>query len=470
MLPNRSDTPVPDSAPQDAAEESRDHSSAPEEGAASRSDLAKLRHIWVRRGFVLRTALVGMLLSALVAFLIPSRFDSTMRLMPPEQMNSGMAMIAAIAGGRGNSDLSSGLSSGLGGIAGDLLGLKSSGGLFIGILESRTIQDDIVAKFALQRVYRERYLEDARNQLRLNTDISEDRKSGMITIQVTDRDPRRAASIAGEYVEDLNQVVNLLNTSSAHRERVFLEERLGQVRLELAAAEKGFSEFASKNAAIDIEAQGKVMLGSAAELQEQMIAGKTELEALKQIYSDNNVRVRATRAKVDELQRQLQKLDGNGQDGTAGVVDGQQDLYPPIRELPLLGVSYADLYRNTKIQETIFETLTQAYELAKVEEAKETPSVKIIDPPNVPEKRSFPHRMQIILVGTCAFLAGGIVWLLAVAAWGDIEPRDPRKMFAQEVFETMVRTPLGSPHGDGALGMANRILTSLRKRTTAAAR
>jgi capsule polysaccharide export protein KpsE/RkpR len=470
MVLNHADTPMPDPALQGAARGSGEHASAPGEGATSRNDLARVRRIWTGRGFVLRAALAGMLLSTLVAFLIPSRFDSTTRLMPPEQMNSGMAMIEAIAGGRGNSDLSSGLSSGLGGIAGDLLGLKSSGGLFIGILESRTIQDDIIAKFGLQRMYREKYLEDARNRLRMNTDISEDRKSGMISIQVTDRDPRRAASIAEEYVAELNQVVNLLNTSSARRERVFLEERLGQVRLDLAAAEKGFSEFASKNAAIDIEAQGKVMLGSAAELEGQMIAGKTELEALKQIYSDNNVRVRATRAKVDELQRQLQKLDGNGQDGVAGAIDGQQDPYPPIRELPLLGVSYADLYRNTKIQETIFETLTQAYELAKVEEAKETPSVKIIDPPNVPEKRSFPHRMQIIVVGTCVFFAGGVVWLLGVAAWGDIEPRDPRKMFAREVFETMVSRPFGSLRGDGALGMANRIRISLRKRTAASAR
>src|SRR5580704_16279895 len=158
MLPNDADTPVPASELQSAGEEGRVHKSTVREDIAASNEWGKVRRIWDGRGFVLRVGLAGMLLSTLVAFLISSRFDSTTRLMPPEQMNSGMAMIAAIAGGRGNSDLSAGLSSGLGGIAGDLLGLKSSGGLFIGILESRTIQDDIIAKFALQRVYREKYV------------------------------------------------------------------------------------------------------------------------------------------------------------------------------------------------------------------------------------------------------------------------------------------------------------------------
>jgi hypothetical protein len=104
----------------------------------------------------------------------------------------------------------------------------------------------------------------------------------------------------------------------------------------------------------------------------------------------------------------------------------------------LLGVSYADLYRNAKLQEAIFETLTQGYELAKVQEAKESPSVKVIDPPNFPEKKSFPPRLLIIAFGTLltCFFTG--VWILGNAHWAEIDQKDPGKVLALEVFKTVV--------------------------------
>src|SRR5437879_7251667 len=109
--------------------------------------------------------------------------------------------------------------------------------------------------------------------------------------------------MAQEYVSELNVVVSQLSTSSAHRERVFLEERLAQVKQDLEAAEKDFSEFASKNATIDIQAQGRAMVESAASLEGELIAAQTQLQGLRQIYADSNIRVRATQARINELTR-----------------------------------------------------------------------------------------------------------------------------------------------------------------------
>ena len=103
----------------------------------------------------------------------------------------------------------------------------------------------------------------------------------------------------------------------------------------------------------------------------------------------------------------------------------------------MLGVSYADLYRNTKVQEAVFETLTQEYELAKVQEAKETPSVKLIDPPDVPEKQSYPHRSWVILGGACLFFLSGTVWIFGNDYWGQIDPKDPGKVLVLEVASTL---------------------------------
>jgi uncharacterized protein involved in exopolysaccharide biosynthesis len=427
-----------------------------EDGGSSGREMtaARVRLIWNRRRLILRVAGAGLALSTLIAFAIPKRYESTTRLMPPDQPNSNVAMLAAAA-------TSGQAESGIGTVASDLLGLKSSGALFIGILQSRTIQDDLINKFDLRKVYGEREYLDARGKLSDNTYISEDRKSGIILIQVTDKVPQRAAALAEEYVEELNRVVTQLNTSSAHRERVFLETRLAAVKQDLESAEKGFGEFASKNTAIDIQAQGKAMIDAAGALEGQLIAAETERQGLKQIYTDDNVRVRAAQARVEELDRQLQRIGGKFDTTTdLSLPTGKSDLsvYPSIRQLPLLGVSYADLYRATKVQEAIFETLTREYELAKVQEAKEIPSVKMIDPPDVPEKKSFPPRMEIILAGTLAAIFVGVVWVFADELWDKSDPQDPQKVLALEIYQTARgRLTWTSQNGFG-IGAASRAL------------
>jgi capsule polysaccharide export protein KpsE/RkpR len=411
-----------------------------ESRAAIEWGVGKLRLVWNRRRFVWKSVLTGLGIGTLTAFLLPAQYESYTRLMPPDdQSGRGLAMLTALTAKAG---------AGMAGVAGDMLGLKTTGALFVGILGSRSVQDKLIAEFDLQKIYRDSRLENARLDLTKHTAIVEDRKSGIITVTVTDRSAQRARAMANSYVNELNRVVNELSTSSAHREREFLEQRLVAVKQDLESAEKDFSQFSSKNGAIDIKEQGKAMVEAAAILQGQLIAAESELQGLKQIYTDNNVRVRGAEARITELQHQLEKLGGRGE--SAGSPDSQS-YYPSIRRLPLLGVAYADLYRETKVQEAIFETLTQEYELAKVQEAKEVPSVKVLDAASIPESKSFPPRLLII--GCTAFLFGwlGAGWVLGTAMWQNMNPRDPRKLFAEEVLVTvMERMPMLSTNGSGS--------------------
>jgi uncharacterized protein involved in exopolysaccharide biosynthesis len=387
-----------------------------------------LRLLWEHRALLFRTFVIAAVISAAVAFLIPARYDATTQLMPPDgQAGAGMAMLSAVAGRAG----------GLGAVAGDLLGVKNSGALFVGVLQSRTVQDRLIEEFALKSIYHASTMEDARLALASRTGISEDRKSGIITVTVSDHDPRRAAAMAQAYVIELDRLVAQVSTSSARRERMFLEERLTAVKQDLDTAAQKFSQFASKNTAIDIPAQGKAMVEAAAALQGQLIAAESELRGLEAIYTGQNVRVKSLHARVTELRTQLGKLGGDS--GAAGALSSKSDpsLYPSIRQLPLLGVTYADLFRQTKIEETVFELLTQQYELAKVQEAKEIPSVKVLDVAVVPTKKSFPHRLTLILAGTALGIFAVCAWLFAMRSWQAIDPQDPGKQFAEEVASTL---------------------------------
>lgn len=390
--------------------------------------IARIGHLWEQRKVLAKFIVWGTVTAALIALLLPTRFAATTRLMPPDPpAGQGVTMLASLAGK---------MSPNLAALGGDLLGVTTSVDLFAGLLDSRTVQNDLITKFNLRKVYGERRLIDTRKELARRTDVSIDRKSGILTIQVTDHDPKRATAMAQEYVAQLNNVVTQLNTSSAHRERIFLEARLDQVKTELESAETQFSQFASKNAAIDIKEQGKAMVEAAALLEGQFIAAQTELQGLKQIYGDQNIRVLTAQSRVDELRRQILKMSGKPEaDGAPATKT--DDIYPSIRKLPLLGVAYADLFRRMKVEETVFETLTQQYEMAKVQEAKEVPSVKLLDPAELPEKKVFPPRTLLIFLGAIVALAIGVGWISGTDNWNKIDSQDPGKLLVLNMVRSM---------------------------------
>jgi len=206
--------------------------------------------LWEHRRLLMRVAAVALVVSVAVAFLIPKRYQSTARIMPPESTGTGAALFAALAGRGGLGDLGS-----LSGLAGSLLGARTSSALFEDLLRSSTISGDLIDRFQLQHVYGKKYRVDAAKKLASRTTIVDDKKSGVISITVQDSDPRRARDLAQGYLDELNLIVNRTNTSSAHQERVFIEHRLEGVQADLERAQLEMSEFASTHTTIDIKEQ-----------------------------------------------------------------------------------------------------------------------------------------------------------------------------------------------------------------------
>src|SRR5947209_1319538 len=176
--------------------------------------LTNAQILWRRRMLLLRIALIALIVNFGLVFLIPVQYESTARIMPPEQSGSEAAMFAALAGRALGGEM-------LGGLAASLLGTRNSGALFVDLLRSGSVTGNIIERFQLQSVYNTRYRVDAGKKLARRTAIVQDKKSGVITITVTDNDPRRARDMAQAYLEGLNVLVNRTGTSSAHQERVF---------------------------------------------------------------------------------------------------------------------------------------------------------------------------------------------------------------------------------------------------------
>jgi len=390
---------------------------------------------WLRNSWrpLLKATAIGCALFIVIAFLIPVRYEAVARLMPPDQANSSSALMSALMASGGDF---------LAGLGGSALGMHTSGATIVGVLNSRTVQDDIINEFNLKQVYGEKRMEDARKVLQKRSSISEDRKSGIITIAVQDRSAERSAKLAQAYVTDLNSRVANLTTSAAHRERVFLEDRIGKVKEQLDEATLRLSQFSSKNKTLDPQIQGKAMLDAASALQGQLIAAETELSGLQQIYGSENYRVKAASAKVGELRGKLRGMSGSKANGPA---DGSGQLYPSLEQLPLLGNTYYELARQAKVDEAIYEVLIKQYELAKVEEAKELPSIKVLDEPVVPERKAFPPRLLIVISGTILAFLCAAGWLFAKEVWRKLDEKDPVKIGIHDLL--MPRKQQTSPRG-----------------------
>jgi uncharacterized protein involved in exopolysaccharide biosynthesis len=220
-----------------------------------------------------------------------------------------------------------------------------------------------------------------------------------------------------------------VSTSAARRERIFIEGRLADESKNLHDAEQQFSQFASSNMALDVPEQTKVTVEAAARLQGELIANQAQLEGLKQTYTAENIRVKSIQAHVNELERALAKINS----GAASSVQDPTSPYPSVKNLPLLGVKWADLFRNTKIRETVVELLTQQYEMARIQEAKEIPSVKVLDSASNPEKKK-PSWKLILLVGTLLGIILACLGNLLKDWWERWDHDDPRRMLIAHVF------------------------------------
>lgn len=252
------------------------------------ADSARL--LWRRRLFLIAITLVATMLSSIVSLLLSPRYESTTRLLPalpssPSNELSRMLRPEATA---------------LAGLAGVSPGLGE--GRFLALLQSRVLADRIIDRFGLMKSYGTKYRHQARTALADHTVISDDRKTGVITITVSDRDPKRAADLAGAYVKELEQLNAEMNTSGAHMEKVFLETRVEELGRELHESAERLSQFSTKYSVVDAPQQAKSTVEAALALHGQLVAAEAELKGLEEIYSRNSARVRAASAKIAESQ------------------------------------------------------------------------------------------------------------------------------------------------------------------------
>lgn len=376
-------------------------------------------HLWRARGFIVKAMLAGAIAAAVLSLELPRMYQSSVRLMPPANRRSqASSLLAGAASGP------------LGEAGASALGIQTPSALYEQVLESRTVADHLIDKFDLRHVYHTSTYADARLRLAASTDIANDRKSGVIALIVTAESPKLAAGLAAGYVDELNALMVQTDTSAAHREREFLETRLKGIEQDLGNYTTELSQFTSNNTVVVGEEQSRAIFTAAEALRSQAIMAKADLQALQQAYTPDNERVRAAQARLNELQRQLAQMQG-----TAGSLNQSANGFPTIRELPLLGAKYTGIYRQLMVEQAVYEALTRQYETAKVEEARDLPTVRLIDDADVPEKKLPSKRILRVLAGAFLAFLFSCAYVLGQDWWRD--SRSPWRQFGGEIAEGM---------------------------------
>jgi uncharacterized protein involved in exopolysaccharide biosynthesis len=382
----------------------------------------------MKRRIFLQILGTGMLLAVIIAFALPGVYISTTSVMPPDNSSSGSSLMSMV------SNTLPGTASGSA-----LLGVKTPSALYDEILASRTLRETLVKQFDLMRHYKSRLIEDACKHLADDTVIRENVKSNVVSISVKADSPQLASGLAQAYVSELNRIVTNNTTSDARREREFLEGRLKEVKKDLDESALALSKFSAKNKTIDVAFQSRATLGEEFKMREEMIEARSELAGLEQTYSKDNVRVLTARARIAALQQQMDKANGGAD---APGPNANNTSYPSTGEFPALGVTYSDLDRSVRVDEQLWEALTRQYEESKVQEAKEIPTVRVLDAANMPQRRSGPARTVIILFGAFLSFLTAIVAIKSVAFWEEMDPWDERKKLLTDIFGKAVNRQL----------------------------
>lgn len=315
-----------------------------------------------------------------ITLFIPNTYTAKTIIIPSDSDNSGMGNLMSQLGG-------------LIAIAGGSVGSKTSGDQYISMLKSISIKDPLVTRFKLMDRYNVKYRVDAYNKLDEIAAISLGKKDGLITISISDEDPKLAAEMANEYVNQLGKLITRLSMNDAGENRNFLQKRLAETKADLTKAEEALRLFQDRNKAISVTDQAKATIEGVAQLRAQLAIQEIQLGTLKRQFTENSQEVKNSKSTINQLRSQITDLEGKNKTSSS---------IPSVGSVPQLGQEYIRLMREFKIQETVLEMLTKQYEVAKLSEAKDTTSFQVLEPAKTPERKSKPQRGLIVIMSAFA--------------------------------------------------------------------
>ena len=362
---------------------------------------------------IISVPFVVALITSVFTLFMPNIYTAKTMIVPNDNDSGSMSAMMAQLGG-------------LASLAGGEIGSKTTSDLYVTMLKSETIMDPMIDKFKLMDLYKAKLRSNVYLSLGSITEVSLGKKDGVITIAVSEKDPKLAADLANEYVDQLGKMIASLSMAGAGSNRMFLEKRISEARTDLTKAEDDLKNFQSKNKSVSVTDQAQATIAAVAQMRAQLAVKEVELGTLQRQFTDASQEVKTVKAAIFNLRGQISALEGKG---------GASSSIPSVGSLPQLEQEYLRLMRELKIQETVLEMLTKQYEMAKLSEVKDTSSIQVLQKAKVPERKSQPRRSKIVIMTA---IATGFFMVLVAFILHFIEHMSPVARARWSEFKTQL--------------------------------
>ena len=365
--------------------------------------------VWIGEGkrLIAKVTVLAAIVSVVVGFLIPKTFTARATLLAPgsQQQSGSVAALAALGS--------------LGGLVGG--SSKSPDELYVALLKSDSVQRVLAERFGLKERYDVPNYEALRKAMAKTIRVSSDRKSGLITVEVDDHEPKFAADLANAHAGEITKVLGRLAVSEAQLRRVFFEKQLNDTKEHLIKAEQDLRQVQEKSGLVVLDKQAEALIVGAAQLRSLVAEREVQLKVLRTAATEQNPEVIRLNSELRALRGELTRMESTQGGNPGSAVD------MPVGRLPEAGIAYVRARREVKLQETLLETMIRQFEAAKLDEAKEGPALQKVDIAEPPDRKSKPSITQIALVGTLlALLASSFfVFMRRYRAWSsEVSPQE----------------------------------------------
>lgn len=364
---------------------------------------------WIGEGKRVIAVVTGVvaLASVVVALLLPKIYTARATLLAPgSQQQSGSAAALAALGS-------------LGGLVGGGAA-KSPDELYVALLKGDSVQRALAERFDLKTRYDVPNYETLRKTLPNYIRVSSDKKSGLITVEVDDREPKFAADLANAHAGEIAKVLGRLAVSEAQLRRVFFEKQLNDTKEHLIKAEQDLRLVQEKSGVIVLDKQAEALISGAAQVRALIAEREVQLKVLRTAATDQNPEVIRLNSELRALRSELARME-SAQGGNAGsAVD------MPVGKLPEAAIAYVRARRELKLQETLLEGMVRQFEAAKLDEAKEGQVLQQVDVALPPDRKSKPSGALIAISCTILALLASTIFVLMrrYAAWSrELDPK-----------------------------------------------
>lgn len=343
-----------------------------------------------------------------LSLLMPNIYMASTRILPPQQAQSGAAALLSQLGS-------------VAGAAAGAAGVKNPNDTYLAMLKSRTIADKLVARFNLKSVYDQDTFDQTRKLLADNSTIAAS-KDGLISVDVEDKDKKRATEMANAYVAELQALTKVLAVSEASQRRLFFERQLEDTKNKLAAAEMSLSRALELHGVVSVDSDSRAVVETVSRMRAQIAAKEIQLNSMRAFVTTDNQEYKRTAAELSSLRGEFDKL----QNGRPAGETSQRDAGK------VGGLENIKILRDVKYQQMLYELLAKQYEAARLDEAKDSSMIQVLDVAVEPERKFKPKRAIIALLGA-------ILGMFAAVGWAYLAERNAKAAHSAERRAQMAR-------------------------------